>query len=161
MDQELVKIAGGNRLRVVDAMAGSLEIDTPEGLTQWTLKPLGELYGNGVGAATVDPLNERYMPLFYAIEEGIVELAREDRTMTDARALLALERLGMSPEGEAGNDVLVKYLQFKLRMVLSMNDYSRQEVKAAAKKIARSVERHTKLAGPHGYLMFIRRQLRM
>ena len=81
--------------------------------------------------------------------------------MTDARVSLALDKLGMSPEGEAGTDVLAKYLQFKLRMVLSMNDYSRNEVKAAIKKIGKSVERHTKLAGPRGYLTFIRQQLRM
>jgi hypothetical protein len=39
-----------------------------------------------------------------------------------------------------------------------MNEYSKQEVKLAVRKIARSVELHTSLAGVRGYLDFIRRQ---
>jgi hypothetical protein len=94
--------------------------------------------------------------LFLSIEETIV---REDQTharLTDAGVTLTLERLAMNPEGDPGADDLARRLQLELRLQLSLNNYSRQEVRSAIRKIGKSVARHTRLAGPRGYLTFIR-----
>ncbi len=65
----------------------------------------------------------------------------------------------MSPEAAAAADVLAARIQLSLRLTLSLNDYSRQDVRHALRKVAKSVARHTRLAGPRGYLTFLRRQL--
>jgi hypothetical protein len=61
--------------------------------------------------------------------------------------------LAMDPDG-ATADPLAKQIQFSLRLTLSLNDYSRQEVRQAIRKIAKSVNRHKN--GDRGYLMFVR-----
>ncbi|MFI5381762.1 MAG: hypothetical protein ACHRHE_20895 [Tepidisphaerales bacterium] len=51
-------------------------------------------------------------------------------------------------------------IQLSLRMALSLNDYSRQDVKQAIRKILKSVDRHTKAAGQRGYLDFIHKYIK-
>ena len=67
----------------------------------------------------------------------------------------------MFPEADAGGDPLIEKLQFALRLLLSIQNYSRNDVRSAIRKVAKSVDRHTRLAGPRGYLQFIRGQFRM
>ena len=63
--------------------------------------------------------------------------------------------MSLDPAGEPGQDALRRRLQLALRLLLSLNDYSRQEVKTALRTIARSVARHKSLEGRRGYLTFI------
>jgi hypothetical protein len=65
-----------------------------------------------------------------------------------------LDQLGNEPNSP-GNDPLARRVNSALRLCLSLNDYSRFEVRAALRKVRKSVERHTRLAGPTGYLDFI------
>ena len=173
MDQALINLTDGpsdpplkpgdtitTKIIFTDQAAGIVEIETPDGPRTHALKALTELYGAGQGAATVDPTSPEFMPLFLCIEEGIVRHSRSDQQLTDAKILLALERLGMRPEADAGGDALAHCLQLDLRLLLSLDNYSRQEVRAAIRKIAKSVARHTRDGGPYGYLDFIRKHLR-
>jgi len=141
---------------VVDDATGEIEVTGPGGTGRYTLKPLGELYGAGPGAATVDPEDDRFMPLFLAIEEEITRYYETvDSSLTDGHVLLALKNLGMNPEAPA-SDPLARRVQLALRMTLSLNDYSRQDVRSALRQIAKSVERHTRADGRRGYLDFLR-----
>jgi hypothetical protein len=148
------------QLRVDDS--GRIEVNTPQGTRELTLRPLAELYGAGTGRPTIDPEDEPFIPLFLAIEQTIV---REDQKgparLTDGGVALTLDRLAMNPEGDPGIDPLARHLQLELRLQLSLNDYSRQEVRGALRKIGKSVVRHTRLAGPRGYLSFIREYVGM
>jgi hypothetical protein len=89
-----------------------------------------------------------------------VDYDQNCRALTDADVSLALDRLGANPEGDPGGDALARRIQRDLRLLLSVNDYSRQDVRAAIRKITRSVARHTRLAGPSGYLTFIQQYVR-
>lgn len=95
------------------------------------------------------------MPLFLAIEEEIARFYRQEApSLTDGATGLVLNQLGMAPESSMP-DPLAAGIQVRLRLVLSLKNYSRQEVKAALKKIGKSVDRHTRVDGPRGYLEFI------
>ena len=94
--------------------------------------------------------------LFLAIEQCIVRCWKDDPSLTDASVQLALDRVALNPEDGSHNDALARQLQFNLRLLLSLHDYSRQDVRSALRKIGKSVSRHTRLAGPRGYLHFIR-----
>jgi hypothetical protein len=156
--KELARTKGPSAaFEIVDAERGVVELSGGE---RFELRPLDELYGAGVGAATVDPMDDRYMPLFLAIEEAIQLVYRANRGLTDGAVHLALSELSMNPSAET-RDVLARAVQFQLRLLLSLDDYSRQDVKGAVRKIAKSVERHTKSGGPRGYLEFVRRTMRM
>ncbi|MFO8011862.1 MAG: hypothetical protein R6X20_01015 [Phycisphaerae bacterium] len=143
-----------------DPLAGEVEIDTPNGTMRYTLKPLGDLFGDGVDARTLDVNDERYMPLLMAIEESIVRVYEEDPRLTDARVSLALSDLAMNLESPPGPEPLRQWLRADLRLLLSLNDYSRRDVRRALRKIEKSVRRHTRVDGPQGYLNFILDQFR-
>jgi hypothetical protein len=68
--------------------------------------------------------------------------------------MLALDKLAIKPETVSA-DPVIKRINRDLRMLLSMNDYSRHEVKMAVRKILASVKRHRAAAGTRGYLDFI------
>ena len=119
------------------------------------VKPMIELYGQGVEASTLVPDSEEYMPLCVAIEEAILKRERETHDLMDARVLLALERLAIKPEANTDPDDVATDIQAGLRLCLSLNDYSRRDVQRALRKIAKSVQRHTRADGPYGYLRFI------
>lgn len=156
--KELARTKGPRAaLEVVDAERGLIEVSGGE---RFELRPLDELYGAGVGAAAADPMDERYMPLFLAIEEAIQLVYRANRGLTDGAVHLALGELSMNPSVQT-RDVLGRAVQLQLRLLLSLHDYSRQDVKGAVRKVAKSVERHTKSGGPRGYLEFARRAMRM
>ena len=118
----------------------------------YTLKPLAELYGPGSGK-TVDAQNDIFMSLFLSIEEEIVRFDSNEELLSDGRVALVLNGLSLNPEAPA-TDALAQQIQAALRLNLSINDYSRQEVRQALRKIEKSVARH---AGAHGrgYIDFI------
>lgn len=156
--KQLANTKGPGRVfNVVDAERGVVEVSGGE---RYELRPLDELYGSGVGTDTVDPKDDRFMPLFLGIEEAIQLEYRHDRGLTDGTVQLALSELSMNPSA-ATTDALAQKVQLQMRLVLSLNDYSRQEVKGAVKKVLKSVERHRKSGGPRGYLEFVRRAFRM
>lgn len=136
-----------------------VEIDGLDGPVQRRLRPLGDLYGSGTGAASVDLADERFQPLGIAIEGAIVRYKDERRDLTDGQVLLSLNQLAMNPEADlssAAADDLARYLQNELRLALSINNYSREDVRHTIRKIVKSVQRHNRLAGRRGYLQFIR-----
>ena len=150
------------KLLITDFKSGEIEVEGKDGPRKYRLKSLAELYGKGVGSASVEPLDDRCMPLFFCIEGSIVTYNREfDGSLTDGAVQITLDRLGMSPESDEANDPLAHHIQLDLRLLLSTSDYSRQEVRAAIRKIGKSVARHSRESGLRGYLDFICEQLRM
>jgi hypothetical protein len=140
----------------LDLKAGEIVVDAAGEERRYALKPLPDLYASGHNVDTVDPEDDRFMPLFLTIEEAIVRhWEQDDPGLTDGAVALVLNQLGMDPQSTT-QDELARRIQVQLRLCLSMNNYSRQEVKAALKKVGKSVDRHTRLAGPRGYLSFIK-----
>jgi hypothetical protein len=159
--KELANTKGPGRVfDIVDPEKGVIEVAGGGETARYELRPLDELYGQGTGADVVNPMDERFMPLFLGIEEAIQLAYREDRGLTDGAVQLALNELSMNPSADT-RDKLARKVQLQMRMVLSLNDYSKQEVKGAVRKIGKSVERHRKSGGPRGYLEFVRGMLRM
>ena len=146
------------QIRFIDAETGELELlrgeddPTPR---RHRLKPLSELYGQGKSDASVDPQSEDYMPLFLAIEQEFVRCYRLNPSLTDGIVGLALDLLAMNPEGNVQHDSLARCIQLELRLLLSLNDYSREEVRQALRKVRKSVDRHTHRDGRRGYLDFL------
>ena len=142
-------------MKYVDLASGTLEIERPDGEpVKHTLMPLKELYAPGTDSPSVDPQDDRYMPLFLAIETEIAQYYDEVPTLTDGTVGLVLDQLALSPEAPTP-DPLAQQIQMVLRFCLSFNGYSRQEVRAALRKVRKSVERHSKVDGRRGYLDFI------
>ena len=135
---------------------GSVEVETPKGTRRVTLKPLAELFGTGNPGENVDPENDVFMPLFMALESAIVRYHKLNPSLVDSQVAVALDHLGLKPEGEHVGDNLARHLQLELRLILSLNNYSRQEVRTAIRTINRSVARHTAADGLSGYLDFVR-----
>lgn len=139
----------------VELLAGD---DDPAPM-KYPLKPLSQLYGHGTPERTVDPQDDAFLPLFACIEEDFVLSYRDDPRLTDGDVRIALDLLEMDPDGDVQHNTLARRVQLSLRLLLSLNDYSRQEVRQAARKIRKSVDRHTRLSGRRGYLDFIRKYL--
>jgi hypothetical protein len=125
----------------------------------YAVKPLAELYGQGTGINSVEFKDDAFMSLLMVIEEALYDAYKAGPSLTDADALLALDRLSMSPEANVQSDPLARDIQIGLRVTLSLNDYSRQDVKLCLRKVKQSAARHNKLSGTRGYLNFIRQQL--
>ena len=166
MDQQLLDIlhvegAGveyrdtGRAIEFVNPAGGEIRVDGPGGPREYALKPLRELYGEGNHAQAVDPESSTFMPLFLAIEEEITRFYQtENPRLTDGAVALVLDQLGMDPEAVTSDPLAVR-VQMAVRVCLSLNNYSRQEVKSVLRKIGKSVDRHTRADGPRGYLDFI------
>ncbi len=155
------------QLRFPEESEAYFEIVGEEGAPRrYVLKPLAELYGPGDPSKTADPQDDYYMPLFLKIEETIRSCAGHDPRLTDAQVSLTLSNLSVNPESHATGDsqasgyYLTQALQAHLQLLLSVNDYSRSEVRQALRKVNKSVQRHTQRDGPRGYLRFIREALR-
>lgn len=148
-------------LRPIDPGAGLIEIQFgSEPAFEYTIKPLAKLYGPGSGKDSIDPTDPQFMPLLLGIEESILSAFEHRPTLTDAAATTALQQLAMSPEMDVSNDDLAEAVQYNLRLTLSLNDYSRQDVRHALRKIGKSIARHTRTQGPRGYLTFIKEHMR-
>lgn len=143
------------KLAIIDISTGELEITIGDVTHRRVVKPLKELYGPGINAPTVDVTSEEYRPLLMEIERSITEFDQRRSRLTDAMVASALNRMGINPEMDPGKDELVRSLQMDLRVLLSLNDYSRQDLIQAIRKINKSVARHTRADGPRGYLDFI------
>jgi hypothetical protein len=170
VDQELIKLlvldaparpegeyrALDRTVRYIDDTSPAVEVKGPDGPRRLTLRPLADLYGTGTGMSTVVPEDERWEPLLLALEEAVVRYYEEiDPGLTDGQVLLSYKQLGMTPEAESA-DRLSRRLSLAMRLVLSINNYSRQDVRSALRTLAKSVERHTKADGRRGYVDFIR-----
>jgi hypothetical protein len=118
-------------------------------------KSLAELYGTGTGNESLDPRDEQFMPLMMAIEEPFALAYRRDKSLTDGSVIAALDKLCLNPEADYPHEPLAGKVQTMLKAVLSLNNYSRQDVRLALRKVKQSVNRHNKLGGTRGYLTFI------
>ena len=98
------------------------------------------------------------MPLLLRIEETIVEFDKQTQRLTDAQVALGLQALSMSPD-QPQTEPLAKSIQHELRILLSVNEYSRQEVRQALWKITKSVARHEN--GQRGYIKFVQQFLKV
>lgn len=141
------------KIDFVDDAKGEIELIRDDERKPYTLKPLGELYGKG-NSVPVEPQSDVFMPLFLCIEEEIAKFDATERRLTDGEVSLLLNSLGMNPEVPSG-DRLAQRVQCALRMTLSLNNYSRQELRQTLRKIGKSVERHTESGRGRGYLNFI------
>ena len=121
--------------------------------------PLDPLFGSGLGAASVEPTDERFELLFENIEIPILEYYESHPELNDGLVALTLERLGMNPAMDPRQDALCQLIQANLRITLRVTPYSKHEVKQAMRKISKSLARHTRSGGINGYLDFIRNQL--
>jgi hypothetical protein len=122
------------------------------------IKPLAQLYGKGTGMDHVEFDDQRFLALLLAIEEAIFDADKGARDLTDSAVLAALDRLCMNPDIPVSNDPLANLIQFSLRVTLSLNDFSRQDVRMCLRKVKKSCALHTSTAGIRGYLNFIRKQ---
>lgn len=147
-------------LRIVDEETGEIEIDSPDGAKKYFLKPLTDLFCSGSGASSIDWKDKRFIPLLFCVEEEIINIDNASTGMTDGLVGLTLDRMAINPATAAGNDPICRRIQLALRIQLSMNNYSKQEVKLAIRKIAKSVELHSSHAGIRGYLDFIHKQFK-
>jgi hypothetical protein len=143
--------SGSQTVALVDS-AGNIGTPVP-------VKPLADLYGRGTGLPSVEFVDDRFRPVLLAIEEAISDGYAGHPSLTDAAVISALDRLCMTPEANVQNDGLANSIQFALRVTLSLNNFSRQDVRLCLRKVKQSATRHNKLAGPRGYLDFIRKML--
>lgn len=160
MMSETAKLAGGKGEMTLVPEREALAVVVNGETREVPLKPLDQLYGKGPGLPSVDPRSAQHTPLFLGIEEAIQLHYRDNRGLTDGAVRLALRELAMNP-GSPSNEPLVKAIQLRLRLVLSLNDYARSDVTAALKRLVRSVDSHMSDGGPRGYLEFVRRMMRM
>lgn len=159
MDQELMKrfeteeAVRNVQISVANAAAGEILLIRGEEKEVYTLKPLNDLYGLD-NSGSVDPKNETFMPLFLCIEESIARFDAKHRRLNNTDVALALRHLSINPE-ELGTDALIQGIQGDLRLNLSLNNYSRQELRQVIRKIGKSVDRHTDGGRGRGYLNYI------
>ena len=127
--------------------------------TPHAVKPLAQLYGSGTGSESVEFEDNAFLSLLLSIEESILDAFKDQPSLTDAGVLFALDRLCMTPDANMQSDPLAVDIQFALRVALSLNNYSRQDVRLCLRKVKQSAARHNKLAGTRGYLNFLRKTL--
>jgi hypothetical protein len=134
---------------------GTVELIHGDRNEAYRLKPMTALFGEGHGAS-INTDDDRHLTLLATIEEEIVGYDEEREPLTDADVSLALRALSMNPD-QPSCDPLARSIQTSLRLCLSLNDYSRQEVRQAIRKIEKSVNRHKD--GLRGYIEFIQEYL--
>lgn len=124
------------------------EISLPDNSTH-ALKEINEVYTEAKSAASDNEITSLCMAIEYAIAYYDHS---NDHGLRDDVTIRMLEKLSMKPEMPlTGVGALV---QAYLRLELSLEDYSRADVRQAVRKIQRSAQRHSK-DGPRGYLDFI------
>jgi hypothetical protein len=131
---------------------GLVTLNSSRGKVTHKLRPLHELYSN----EEVNSLDEdRRLSLLYAIEGAIKRFYEGEPELTDGAVIRALEKLTMKPEIFDDDDALLKRIRCELRLKLSANNYSRDEVRQALRKILGSAKRHNDREGRRGYLDFV------
>jgi hypothetical protein len=102
---------------------------------------------------------DRYLPLLTAIESGINSVYDADPDLSDKTVIAVLERLVTKPDVSLGQELSTS-IQDRVRLLLSVERYSRREVIGCLKKVQKSARLHHAERGPRGYLDFIRAHLR-
>jgi hypothetical protein len=143
----------------VDEIKGEIEIKGKDGITRYKLMPLEQLYAPDNSTMSINWEDDYYLPLLYCIESEIVDYYNKDATLTDGLVALTLDRMCANPAIAPKGDVLLQRLQMALQLELSLEDYTKFEVKQALRKILKSVERHSAVSGVTGYLDFIRKHI--
>jgi len=134
---------------------GLVRMKSEKGELVYKLKPLPELFSGGKsGMATISWKDGNSLNLLHAIESAIKNVYLADPELTDSSVMLSLDKLSMKPE-TVSPDAVIRAINLQLRLALSTGDFSRDEVKAAVRKILASVKRHKAIAGIRGYLNFI------
>ncbi len=126
---------------------GLVMVSASKGSFEFRLRPLQELFSStkaDTGSMKTD--DPAALQLLHAIEGEIKRRYMKNPELTDSSVLLALDTLAMKPEA-VSRDVLAKAIQNSLRLLLSTDDYSRDEVKWAIRKILASVKRHKAAGG--------------
>jgi hypothetical protein len=125
------------------------------------LKPLLQLLCAGDHVHAVDPDDDRHLNILMGIEMTILQHYRDNPCLTDADVLRTLDRMAqfLGRDGQRVVGHLGQVIETRLRMVLSIADYSFRDVRKLLRYILRSVERHRKWNGANGYLEFIEAQL--
>ena len=132
-----------------------VRIESEKGSVIYALKALKDLYA----PSTVRTKSaEEMLSLLHAVEGAIKRYYQSREELTDAAVILALENLAVKPEYE-GVDEVMRGISNSLRLQLSMQSYSRDEVRQAVRKILASAQRHNKHSGRRGYLEFIRKHV--
>lgn len=118
--------------------------------------PWASLYGTGTGLGSVERTNPIFQPLLHSIEEAIVDFCDQARvTPTGGSILLVVKQLGMNHEAPT-EDPLACAILDRIRLSLSVNNYSQRDVKGALRTVGKSIDRHTRDGGVRGYLDFVR-----
>jgi hypothetical protein len=161
MDEQLRKLMGDRELTLVlDTVEATVQLEQPDGTKpRHPLKSLDQLYGQGTGLSSLETKNEIWAPLLTAIESELSRLGADDPQLGDGDVLLGLKALSMNPSADCADNDLAGLVQVALRLCLSLNDYSRQDVKMAIRKVIQSVQRHSRDAGRRGYLDFIQQYM--
>ncbi|MGQ3685941.1 MAG: hypothetical protein ACUBOA_13190 [Candidatus Loosdrechtia sp.] len=134
---------------------GLVRIESDKGSFSYKLKPLHELFSQATEKIIgIDWEDQYYLTLLYVIEHAIKKVHEIHYSLTDPDVILALETLSMKPEALSRN-VIVAAINQELRLQLSMNSYTRHEVKMAIRKVLNSARKHYKQGGLRGYLNFI------
>lgn len=134
---------------------GLIRMKSEKGELVYKLKPLPELFSAGkTGTATISWKDGNHLNLLHAIESAIKNVYLAEPELTDSSVILSLDKLSMKPEAVSA-DAVLRAINLQLRLLLSTEDFSRDEVKAAVRKILASVKRHKAIAGIRGYLDFI------
>jgi len=112
MDQQLKDLMGerGTKGRKADITfldgSGRIEVKGPGGVREYTLKPLKELYAAGTDSPSVNPEDDKYMPLFLGIEGSIAAYYEDEPGLTDGMVGLTLDQLAMDPDSVPAGDEL-------------------------------------------------------
>lgn len=122
---------------------------------EYKLKELSELYeGDGVFSFESDEETEHYIPLMEAIESAIDLYYIGHPDLKDKNVISTLEQLILKTDVKPYSELL-KAIQNNLRLCLSTNIYSKQEVKGGLKRILKSVKFHHQMDGAQGYVNFV------
>ncbi len=118
------------------------------------LRPLDDLFATEGPEPVLEVDSDRHLPLLQSIEVAIVDVATEHRDTTDAKVLRLLDGLIERLEEEAPGSMRTR-IQDRLRLELSLRNWSRSEVLACLRKVRKSVKVHRSGGGERGYLDFI------
>lgn len=134
-----------------NAEEGIVTFSSTKGSFTYRLKILRELFAPHDASL---PAEAWQNPLLMAIESAISRTYKKNPELTDPLVILALEQLAAKPDAE-GTDTLTKAIVTQLTIELSLEDFSRADVRRALNKVLRSVRRHYEVDGRRGYLDFI------
>ncbi len=119
------------------------------------LRPLADLFAADAPEPVLEVDPDRYLSLLQSIEIAIVEFDSEHPGATDGKVLRVLDGLIERLEEEALGPMRTR-IQDRLRLELSLRDWTRAEVLACLNKVRKSVKLHRSSGGERGYLDFIR-----